>query len=323
MACVLKMKINRRFELKTDLGAIVVVHRGNTRWLGRSLRSAKVSNPGVEIVLIGDERGRTVARDLGVVYFDWQDYCQSSDELAEDYVHRSTNGRDFELVCLQRWLVLESWVQEHCIENLIAIDSDILVFTELAKVLKDVHLNGVGFVYDSAHLAWIQSRSSLTAICDVIRNAYADSSHRLVNHLYEKHIETSMEGGVSDMSFFGMLSKNGSGLVQDIRGPHGDRRWCFDVTMNDAIGGFELKGGLKAIRWIDRIPHALLSDTKDWLPFATLHFQGKAKAVMPQVFRRVHGFWTPAIAINDSRLFTKKIVRRLKSSLISFNSNNV
>jgi hypothetical protein len=206
------------------LSAIVVVHRGNTRWLGRALRAAQISNAGVEIVLIGDSSGARLADELGVRFVDWADHATAAQALAADYVHMSSHGRDFELVCLQRWLILEAWMRRCAQSNIIAIDSDILVYTRLGDILEArCPADAVGFVHDSAHLAWIPNANAIGEICAVIREAYADPDHRLINKLRHEHLQRSSQGGVSDMSFFQLLARNGSGRVRDIRGPHQDK----------------------------------------------------------------------------------------------------
>lgn len=295
---------------------IVIIHRGNSRWLSRTLRSACVSNPSARIVLIGDHESACVAQSLEVEFVEWDRYAREADALDKVYCHRSTHGREFELTCLQRWLVLESWMVETGINDVVAIDSDILVFSELKQVLRDVECNGVGCVHDSAHLAWIRSVDHLSAICDFVRMAYADTDHKLINEIHRDHLTHTDQGGVSDMSFFCWLMRDGSGRVSDIRGPHGKRKWCFDVTINDGIGGFELAHGLKKIEWHDHIPHAYHTSTREWLPFATLHFQGQAKQWMPEYFEKVHAFRHAEIQKNDRRIVLGRVKRKIRRLIL-------
>jgi len=300
-------------QTNQSLSAIVVVHRGNTRWLGRALRAAQISNPGVEIVLIGDSSGTRLAEELGVSFVEWADHATAAEALAADYVHMSSHGRDFELVCLQRWLVLEAWMRSCAQSNIIAIDSDILIYTRLGDILKTLcPPNAVGFVHDSAHLAWIPNANAIGEICAVIREAYADPDHRLIQQLRREHLQRSSQGGVSDMSFFQLLARDGSGRVLDIRGPHQEKGWHLDVTMNDGIGGFVLENGYKKIRMMNGIPHALGIETNDWHPMATLHFQGKAKTLMLHYFAGIRSFRSPVILANDRRLCLEKVRRKLR-----------
>jgi len=299
-------------QTNQSLSAIVVVHRGNTRWLGRALRAAQISNPGVEIVLIGDSSGTRLAEELGVRFVEWADHATAAEALAADYVHMSSHGRDFELVCLQRWLILEAWMRSCAQSNIIAIDSDVLIYARLNEILKALcSADAVGFVHDSAHLAWIPNANAIGEICAVIREAYADPDHRLIQKLHYEHLHRSSQGGVSDMSFFQLLARDGSGRVRDIRGPHQEKGWHLDVTMNDGIGGFIMENGYKKIRMIEGIPHAFGSETNNWHPMASLHFQGKAKALMLHYFAVNRSFRSPAISANDRRLCLEKVRRKL------------
>lgn len=310
----IKLRIS---QMNPGLNAIVVVHRGNSRWLSRSLRAASITNPGVEVVLIGDNSGLKLARDLGVSHAEWRDFSSSAGLLAKNYVHKSTNGRAFELICLQRWFILESWMRETGQESVIAIDSDLLVFADLKEILKaSLQRDAVGFVNDSAHLAWIPNASAISAVCNVIQEAYSDPSHQLIQQLHCEHLHRFSEGGVSDMSFFQLLARDGSGRVIDILGPHGEKCWYLDVTMNDGIGGFVLDNGFKRIKMIEGVPHALSTEAGVWHPMATLHFQGKAKALMDHYFAANSNFKTKAISANDRRILFERLQQRLRTLFI-------
>ena len=270
-----------------------------------------MSNPNSEIVLIGDDDSSSLAHGLGITQVPWSDYGDEAERFAGSYIHRSSHGRDFELVCLQRWLVLESWMIANNRNKVVAMDSDILVFTELESVLESVPKKGMGYVHDSAHFAWIPDVADLTAVCDVIRDAYADPEHRLIEEMHRSHLAKSDQGGVSDMSFFQYLASNGTDLVHDIRGPHGAREWNCDVTMNDGVGGFVMDGGVKKIRWIKSIPHGLRRKDDSWVPFATLHFQGAAKSLMPAFFHKMRQFNSSVVRSNDWRILRKRVYKRL------------
>lgn len=118
---------------------IILTHYGNSKYLGRTLTCASVTNPGKIRILIGDERNRDLARDHG-----WQHVQVDTigSELRSEFDasfrhiqgrnHRHMkNGRDWLKFVFERWFVIEAYCRTHGIDNFWHFDSDVMVLEDL------------------------------------------------------------------------------------------------------------------------------------------------------------------------------------------------
>jgi len=56
----------------------------------------------------------------------------------------------------------------------------------------------------------------------------------------------------------------------------------YDPNINMPHPGFEMENGIKKIIWKDRQPYGQIAETGEEIRFNSLHFNGRAKALMEQ-----------------------------------------
>ena len=66
-----------------------------------------------------------------VEYHDINDYWDSSVEFDKIYLHLSSNPRDYEMFCFQRWFVIRDFVQKQGFEYFLCVDSDVLLYCDV------------------------------------------------------------------------------------------------------------------------------------------------------------------------------------------------
>ena len=112
---------------------IIVLHQGNHDYLRICLEQAKFTNPNSRIILLGDKKAQSVAPDY-VEFYDTKDYFNTAKEFSKVYKHHSTNYYEFELFCIQRWFIVNEFIQKNNIEYFLHLDSDVLLYADFEKV---------------------------------------------------------------------------------------------------------------------------------------------------------------------------------------------
>ena len=108
---------------------IIFIHNRNNDYLSVSLWKVRQTNPDSEIILIGDSQNAHFG--MMVTHVHKKQFSKGADQLARHFVNFSTNPHDFELICLQRWMILEEYMKAKGMDSCLYIDSDVLLFDDV------------------------------------------------------------------------------------------------------------------------------------------------------------------------------------------------
>ena len=248
-----------------------------------ALLQAAHSNPGADIVLLGD----SLNRHLGslVRHVDAKQYWARAHALGKVFKNYSSNAPAFELVCLQRWLCLLEWLQAEGHEACLYLDTDVLLYTDAAEAMANLGQPGMTVAGISGHTNFIGRRETLLRFAHHIELAYTEpSAHRAQDALAAKYADfmrSHTAGGISDMTFFTEFRALNPAEVLDIAEPK--EGVAYDITI-DYTKHFEEANGLKKIEMRGGQPYATARGTGQQVRMGTLHFQGASKAQMGQYF---------------------------------------
>jgi hypothetical protein len=243
-----------------------------------SLWKARQSNPDSEIVLIGD--GQNAHFSAIVKHVHKKDYSVSANAFAKQFKNFSTNPHDFELICLQRWMILEEYLKANQIENCLYIDSDVLLFDQIESDAKRFSAFGMTVAGISGHSNFISGIATLSAFCRFIEYSYKSQIEiQLLEEKYKIFRQTHPGGGISDMTFFTEFREANPGIVLDIAEPQ--ERKMFDITITYTKATIE-ENGIKAITWKEGRPFAKNLQNAE-IEMRSLHFQGDSKKYMLQM----------------------------------------
>ena len=98
-------------ETDSNESPLILLHRGPADFVEYALRSLRHCHPQRRIVLITDDYHRYES-GLNIEYRQWVKYNSTAKGLAMSYRHQSTNRFAFELLCLERWLVLHEFCEQ-------------------------------------------------------------------------------------------------------------------------------------------------------------------------------------------------------------------
>jgi len=292
---------------------IIFIHKGNPSFLRYSLRQAKIFNPKAIIHLIGDESNNTYDY---TEHHNIQDHDKDAIDFKRYYKHFSTNTYDFELFCFQRWFILKDFLISNKIEKFFHADSDVMVYFDIEEEFKkfkefDFTLSaGI-----SGHCSFWNNAYSLENFCQFIKNMYTgmddENYNKMVDH-YRTLQSKCLPGGVCDMTAFRLyrLNKHAKiGETTDIinKSTYDDN---FNVPMNGRLL-YEMRYGVKKIKWINTIPYGSVVENKDKIKFNVLHCQGNAKNYISRIYKHKQPITMHKFLLNKIKMLLKIIVTRV------------
>lgn len=255
---------------------IIFIHNQNSSYLPLSLWQARKSNPETEVILIGDS-GNAHFNYL-VNHVDKSQYSKRADEFAKKFVNFSTNSHEFELICLQRWFILEEFMRQNNLEKCLYLDSDILLFGNVKSEIHRFRFFGMTIAGISGHSNYINDIEVLAEFCRFIEKAYeTNEAIAVLEEKYRVFRETHEAGGISDMTFFVEFKEEFPDHIIDIGIPIQGK--MYDISMN-YIEYMNNSLGIKIIHPAKNGEVYLRHAKHPVINMQTLHFQGDTKVHM-------------------------------------------
>ncbi len=269
---------------------VVFIHRGYSAYLEFSLRQAKAACPGSEIILLGDASND---RFDFVTHAHAADFFESASRFAGLYRHISTNSREYELFCFQRWFVLEDFLRGSGRAGPVFVcDSDVMLYSDLAALratrFKDceVGLSSLNDLsYSAATSYW--TLDALSSLNRFMEGFYGDEAKLSETEaLWKSRWAEGRLGGYCDMSVIADFrrafpSMKLSNLVDVFDGA------AFDDQVNSPEGykrTFAFKRGAKAFVWRGGVPYCRDAESGEDVRFLCVHCQGPAKYMMASLY---------------------------------------
>ena len=260
-------------ELSQSDVPFVLLHRGKADFVEFALRSIRHHHPDRRIILLADDHHRYDPA-LKIEYRQWAHYAAEASKLVKAYKHRSVNPFAFELLCLERWFVLEAFCESECIDRVIHLDTDVIVFDS----------------FDELEVLWDSHRGALCGISPHValmtREGIGDMT-RIIRGFYEGTFEFSDSTGtqnISDMNFLGYLGKVTG--WKDLLTWQGESAVDHHVKCAD---GCRMKDDFKDVTFHDGHAFGVSATTGEQIRFKSLHFQGSSKKRMKHSFEQAFG----------------------------------
>ncbi len=248
----------------------VLLHRGPAAFVEYALRSLRYCHPERRIILITDDFHR-YDPEIDVEYRQWAHYNATAKHLAKIYKHCSENRYAFELLCLERWLILDVFCKQEAIERIIHLDTDILSFGDFSEIESTLEVSDSATCGTSPHVA-VMNQDAIKAMADCIIKFYEG----------EFEFPTKREGSnISDMNFIAHLAS--------VRG------WknLHELELVEKVdhhlrssNGYQMVNGLKHFDFVHGKPIATHLEDGQRDHFLCIHFQGPSKKHMIPYFQK-------------------------------------
>ena len=243
------------------------------------VNQAKKYNP--DVFLLGDDGNRAYCPDN---HKPMSDYYEGVEEFENLYQHLSTNREDIEKFCFSRWFVLRNFLRKGGYKGALYLDNDILLFTDASvEYEKRKHLYCMLSGKSSGHSSY-WSIEGIEAFCEYLMEIYSNKDSydfaRLSSH-YRVRQEHGLDGGLCDMTLlesFGRYKYPHLVAEGSIVYPYGQDLYYDHIIQQSE--GFEYENGTKKFVISKGKPCSKYLSTGDYIPFATIHFQGGMKPLM-------------------------------------------
>jgi hypothetical protein len=224
-------------------------------------------------------------------------YWRRAAAFEPGYVHLSSNPRDFELRCIQRWFAILELAREQGWERLVHLDSDVLVFSgldRLAAAFGDAQLTLHGRS-PAPHVLFVLDVEALESFVAFVEAQYSEPEQleELRDFYRESFLDTGAAGGVCDMTLWNRFRAQGRARAYDTSAVF--EGGTIDNNLNEPEG-YRMELGLKRIEWREGAPHGVREDGT-LVRFHALHLQGRAKSCA-RLFRSGRPLSRPRVALH-------------------------
>lgn len=292
----LKMKLYNQSQIKTS---IVFIHNKKSSYMAPVIKQAKLSNPDADIFIISTICSKNFYEKYGK-FIDINDYFDEASSFEKLYFHLSSLDYSLELIFIQRWFVLYSFMRINNLRHVVYLDSDCMLYHNVSSDWD--YLNN----YDFANLdkiwpavTFFPSLLSISKFCDFLIYQYKKNLDYLKNRYKEEFLDKNIEGGIGDMSHFGMYHDMYNNIFDFSIIINNS---TYDTNVNDSINSrrsfndqsilAENKEGylLNAISNIKKIfihgkkPYGFLLVSNKKIYFKSIHFQGSSKKYIPYFY---------------------------------------
>lgn len=265
---------------------IIITHRGNPAHLKYVLAQLKETNPGANIVLMGDKSNN---RYSFVKHAMLSDYFNMADKFSKVYKHLNSTDISYELFCYQRWFCVYEYMKKNNLKDVFSLDSDVLVYDDLTKLNK--FLSKYDFAVSAKSLTnknenpgnWMAGPplgyfkiETLKSLCDFFTDSYTNKKYtKLFDKKMAYHAKRNEPYGVCDMTqiyFFAKEHQKNMFNLSDIFELDGEKT-RIDETILDT-SDFVCDDNHKKLLFEGKTVYAFDKKYQNKIRFPLIHFQG-------------------------------------------------
>jgi len=276
---------------------VVFFHLGYPEYLELCIKEAARNN---EVLLIGDTENSSLGSLNNVTHYQADlDNCKFTKYFFEAYQHMSTGGQQFELLCFIRWAAICRITKKLGLSSLFHSDSDNVVYSDMSDVYEKINSPSMALSVPQNQAEFRRSASpnvaywsveELERFCHYMLDCYLDPiKYQKLKDKWLWHQQNSKPGGVCDMTVLWHYAQETDHTVLT-------QLWSNNTTFdhninvssnyNSLVEEYELKNGIKNIKFINNKPHCKNIVTNEEIMFHTLHFQGTAKSLISDYVNR-------------------------------------
>jgi hypothetical protein len=260
---------------------VVLIHQHPTpRYhLDLVVAQAQTHNPG-QVRLMTDESDFEV---------NIEDYFARAREFAFHYEHMSTNHRDFELFCIQRWFVLLAWMEANKVPVVLYTDSDVLLYANAEEEWAKYRECALTLCLGTSPATAFLTQVGLAAFVDFVESVYVNHNATFIEfqRIFREMQAQGLPGGICDMTLFKFFKEQVTHVkVGEMTQVIDGATWDHNINASD---GYIMRRGIKDIEFVEldesEVPLGWKKNPVEQVRFNALHFQGQAKALIPQYVR--------------------------------------
>ena len=267
---------------------IIFIHQGDSHYLANTIAQARRSQDGVAPILIGDSCNRHYR---GIQWFSYADYFQEASQFASVFQHYNPSPHHYQwiLFCFQKWIFLRAFMEREGISKALLIDSDVLVYLPVARLFDVFSGNALTLseipgnnLAANGHAALIGNTEILHALSDLIFEMYGPTPlHERIKDFAVTGMKKTPPESITEMSALALLRERYPAQISDTYLPKGGIAIDHSMLCDQ---GFEMRNGVKHLRWIEGIPHAHYLESGQWISLNPFSHPGLSPKTLPNPF---------------------------------------
>lgn len=278
---------------------VIIIHRGYSSYLKWALLQAKLQNK--KVILLGDSSNEHL-KDFVEFYRIENFQSPLLKDFAAAYVHMSTNDRKFEFTCFERWFVLLEFMTQENFETTLHLDSDVMLFDNMSEVLDSFQESTLAAYHIPEQTyeekRWVAiphtslwTKNGIKQFCEFMLSSYQHNLQELKDK-WKWHLDTTKRGGISDMALLYLFFVKHGQVIINLARPRIDysgKPYTFDLNINTSenfdrnefsMGRSSFFFNTKRLKADHGRFKGYSIVRNDYITFASLHCQGKAKILM-------------------------------------------
>jgi hypothetical protein len=279
--------------------SIVFIHNKKSSYMEPVIEQAKLSNPNADVFIISDITAKSFYEKNGI-FIDINDHFEEARDFEKIYVHMSPLSYGLELIFLQRWFVLKSFMLKNSLNNVVYLDSDCMLYHDVSNdwdLFDNFNLANLDIIAPA--VTYIPKPNSLIKFCDFLIEQYTTNLDFIKSRYISNFVNKNVYGGIGDMSQFGMFNEKYQ-TTFDLSRVLNNSTYDFNVNVSinstkysqsnplssDDLQGYVMDEKRKIKKFIMKggIPHGFLKQSKKVIKFKSIHFQGQSKRFIPYFF---------------------------------------
>ena len=253
---------------------IVIIHKGFNKYVLYCLKQLKTTNKNSNVYLLSDKEYKEYSKYS--IFVNISNVLGNDAKLfADKYIHLGKSNPNYEMFCMQRWIILRDFMKLYNMKECFYMDSDVLVFSNLDEALLPFNEYKISLTSNLALSMYIRDVSILDEFSFFLLNKY--TSEIEINKLKDMYYNTGrsengVAGSISDMDLSReFFSEKKVGNLYNII-----NNSIFDTGI--FYGEFEKiskgKYSLNKIYFEDNIPYSnyIFDNENKKIRFHSLHF---------------------------------------------------
>lgn len=268
-----------------------------------SFASVKRSNPKSNIVFLD------INKNIDIKYKSIDSVnCQKwsipdLETLNKNYLHLSTNSKEFELFCISRFFYIREWMRKTSTKSTFIIETDVLLLRDLHEIVDADIFSSHAALSEKKCISfgWI-TEEYVENYCDYVNKIY--STPDLISSLQTSHaayLEKGGKGGICDMSFCDYINRGAYGADKKYAANdvsklivEGNKNSFFDsfIGRDKLLGCPDLKFNMTNSKYDGKLikdiefanSECFANSNQGKIRMNSIHCQGNAKLLMSDYY---------------------------------------
>lgn len=276
---------------------VVILHKGNQRYVRQIVRHNQRRCKNNHIVLVGDDSNKSFSK----YFLHWNELKISLfEKFKSNYKHLSLNDFEYELRCFERYFILYGYLKNRNMKECIHLDSDVLLYTDFETVDFDKYDLG----YSSCCYPVLQNECASPHLSFWRINVLEDFLNFIIDY-YENHfdkLENIYEynrshnllwvSGICDMVLLTEFIRQRELRYINFNERQGNKVFDHNIYVGDNYKENEYclneKLHMKKVTFENGIPYFTTESGNEKVQALSLHLQGETKQYCSLFIKRLN-----------------------------------